>query len=493
MSIALTSPSALITQHPLNIARKEIYESMARLSTGKRLNGVTDNVVDINAQTTLNSEIRGLAQAVKNAGVGMAINETADSALSEVSDILQRMRELAVEAASTAISDTTRAALNDELTAQHVLITKIAADTEYNGQALIDGTFSSQSIQIGANSTNGSVSYSLSSTASASLGAYVSEGYTRVPVTAAATEPSNNTTASEDYTVGSSTIEATAAESAKDVAAKINAVSGSTGVTATAETYAHLLSTNSGSESYTIEINSTTTSSFSISSTDVSGAVTAINAISGTTGVTAVATSDYKVLLHDADGDDITIENTTSSLANLDVYAVKRDGSTTQGSSATDLAASGGNDATRVIGTLRLISDSEFTVAQAGTSTLGYLVAGTAARTAISSIDLTGTDLTGSIKATQAIESIDSAINQVAAIRGTIAANTRTFEHSINVNTAVGADKSVGLAKLEDADFAIETARLAKAMMLRKASTAMLAQANTNEEMVLSLLRQFQV
>ena len=218
------------------------------------------------------------------------------------------------------------------------------------------------------------------------------------------------------------------------MAAKINAVSGTTGVTATAETYAHLLSTNNGLESYTVEINGTTTSSFSISSTSVSGAVTAINAISATTGVTASATTDFKVLLHDADGDDITIENTTNSLANLDVYAVKRDGTTTQGNTATDLAANGGNDATRVVGTLRLVSDAEFTVAQAGTSTQGYLVAGTATRSAISSVSLTD-----AIKAQQAIETIDSALNQITAIRGTLAANSKAFEHAINTNTSVSA------------------------------------------------------
>ncbi len=486
MAIALTGPSALITQQPLERSQREVNESMTRLATGKRLNGPMDNVVDFNAQTRLNSEIRGLAQAAKNAGIGVAINDTADEALSEIVDTLQNMRDLAVEAASDSTTDVTRNTLNTEAASLHGLITQVSADTKYNNQALLDGTFTSQTIQIGANATNGTITYSLSSAAAASLGAFVSEGYTRVPVTAAATEPANNTTASEDYTVGSSSIEATANESAKDVAAKINAVSGTTGVTATAETYAHLLSTNNGLESYTVEINGTTTSSFSISSTSVSGAVTAINAISATTGVTASATTDFKVLLHDADGDDITIENTTNSLANLDVYAVKRDGTTTQGSTATDLAANGGNDATRVVGTLRLVSDAEFTVAQAGTSTQGYLVAGTATRSAISSVNLTD-----AIKAQQAIETIDSALNQITAIRGTLAANSKAFEHAINTNTSVSAAKSKGLALLEDADYAAETARLAKAMMLRQASAAMLAQANTNEEIVLSLLKPF--
>ena len=193
MAIALTGPSALITQQPLERSQKEVNESMTRLATGKRLNGPMDNVVDFNAQTRLNSEIRGLAQAAKNAGVGVAINDTADEALREIVDTLQNMRDLAVEAASDSTTDVTRNTLNTEAASLHGLITQISADTKYNNQALLDGTFTSQTIQIGANATNGTITYSLSSAAAASLGAFV-EGYTRVPVTAAATEPANNTT-----------------------------------------------------------------------------------------------------------------------------------------------------------------------------------------------------------------------------------------------------------------------------------------------------------
>ena len=87
--------------------------------------------------------------------------------------------------------------------------------------------------------------------------------------------------------------------------------------------------------------------------------------------------------------------------------------------------------------------------------------------------------------------SIDSALNQITAIRGTLAANSKAFEHAINTNTSVSAAKSKGLALLEDADYAAETARLAKAMMLRQASAAMLAQANTTEDIVLHLLKPF--
>lgn len=483
MSITIQSPAASVTSIALRKTQNVVNESMTRLATGKQLNGVRDNVVGLNAQTSLMAEIRGLTQASKNAGIGIAINDAADAALAETTSILQRMRELAVQGASTAITAPTRSALGIEVSALYGVISNLAADTKYNGQALLDGTFASEVVQIGPNATNGSVTYSLSSIAPASLGAYVSEGYTRVPVTAASSEPVNNTTISEDITVDSTTIDAVANETAKDVAAKINAVSGTTNVFATAETYAHLLSTSASSENYTVEINGTETASFAISSTSVSGAVTAVNAISSTTGVTATATSDFKVLLHDADGDDITIQNNSASLANLDVYAVQRDGVTTQGSVATDLAVVSGNSATRVVGTLRLTSDESFTVTQSGTATQGYLVTGTAARSAVSSVDLST-----AVKSTQAIETIDSAINQVASIRATAAANSRVFEHSISGNMFLQDAKKYGLAAIEDADYAVETARLAKAMMLREVSSTLLAQANTNEELVLMLL-----
>jgi flagellin len=220
MSITIQSPAASVTSIALRKTQNVVNESMTRLATGKQLNGAKDNVVGLNAQTSLMAEIRGLTQASKNAGIGIAINDAADAALAETTFILQRMRELAVQGASTAITATTRSALGIEVSALYGVISNLAADTKYNGQALLDGTFASEVVHIGPNATNGSVTYSLSSIAPASLGAYVSEGYTRVPVTAASSEPVNNTTISEDIMVDSTSIDAVANETAKDVAAK---------------------------------------------------------------------------------------------------------------------------------------------------------------------------------------------------------------------------------------------------------------------------------
>ena len=112
----------------------------------------------------------------------------------------------------------------------------------------------------------------------------------------------------------SKTIDVSAADSAKNVAANINAVSGETGVTATAKTHAHYYSTWLTDQTASLKINNVTTGEFVISSSNVLDAVDKINSISGSTGVTATATSDYKVLLYANDGKDILVENEKSIL-----------------------------------------------------------------------------------------------------------------------------------------------------------------------------------
>ena len=135
-------------------------------------------------------------------------------------------------------------------------------------------------------------------------------------------------------------------------------------MSAEAVTFASLFSTNASSANYTVSINGTSTSAFAISSSDVTDAVSKINLISATTGVTASATAANKVLLQDATGDDITIENAGAG-SDLDVQAIQSDGSTTQGSAVSlGVGASSNNDATRVIGTLRLFSHASFSVSQ---------------------------------------------------------------------------------------------------------------------------------
>ena len=172
-------------------------------------------------------------------------------------------------------------------------------------------------------------------------------------------------------------IDVAANDSAKDLAKKINSVAGATTVFAQAGTYANLASANATAENYQVTINGTQTAAFSISSNDVSDAVSKINAIFATTGVMASATTENKVLLTDADGDDILITNGSSGTS-LRVQAVENDGVTAQTATAISLAANGGNDTSQVVGTLRLSSSSGFTVTQTNGSSDTFFADGTA-------------------------------------------------------------------------------------------------------------------
>ena len=166
-----------------------------------------------------------------------------------------------------------------------------------------------------------------------SLGAYVAAGEAQQDPIAAATTPGNNeVTTSEVITIVgngvSKSFTPAAQDSAKTVAAAINVETGNTGVTATAEALAKIVVTGSGSHNFTI--NGTATGAATMGATNVTEMVDAINDISGTTGVVAAA-SGNAIILTDADGDDITVENGTA-LTTASVHSIDQDGTTSGGS-----------------------------------------------------------------------------------------------------------------------------------------------------------------
>ena len=238
----------------------------------------------------------------------MAQLTAADSALSEVSEMILRIKDLAIQASSAAITTTDRTAFVDEAALLTSEIESISARVKSNGRALLDGSYGGIVAQVGTQAFE-TISMSISSASPSSIGTYLSTGPTRDALTAAQTATANTTTTSEDIVLtanqASTTIDVAANDSAKTVAAKVNAISDSTLVSAEAVTFASLFSTNASSANYTVSINGTSTSAFAISSSDVTDAVSKINLISATTGVTASATAANKVLLQDATGDDI--------------------------------------------------------------------------------------------------------------------------------------------------------------------------------------------
>jgi len=607
-----TNIGAIQAQRAITESRQEMEMAMERLSTGSRINSAADDAAGLAMAERMTTQIRGLTMATKNANDGIALVRTVENALVEVSGMLQRMRELSVQAANATLTSTERAFANNELNSLQLEISRVSANTRYNGTQVLNGTFSAKALQVGTMSGE-EINLTIDSIESALLGAYVMTGEGNAGAYAAATATTTGYTSTTNFTddadditiVGngnSRTIDISANESAKDVAKKINSVAGATNVFSMARTYAHLFSGSATSTAYLISINGTSTAAFNISSSDVSDAVAKINAIATTTGVMASATTDNKVLLTDSDGDDMIITNGSAG-TDLDVQGVKSDGVTVAGS-AVSLAANGGsnNDTTKVSGTQRLTSSSGFTVTQtngtkaaavdtfayaaldtaieaitAGAKTIEFAFAGTTLSFAIEdsgntagSISKTadvdtvvadiknhgsyasanftvasdGTDLvftansvgenatratytvTGAsaVSATQttagvadtwfddgtttaslesiavvdistqigasySIATIDGALETVSGIRGSLGTLQNRLAYSVS-NLMKVTEYTIGArSRIQDADFAAETARLAKAQVLQQAGASMLSQANASTDVVLQVLR----
>ena len=468
----------------LKQSQAEISQSTRKLSLGNELSSELSTGTDSTKLSRLLSQVTSLKAAVRNVSESLSALAVADIALDEVDNILNRVRAIAVESSSDGMTSTDRTTMESETSALINEIESISTSTAYNNRLLLDGSFSGINAQVGPNS-NDSVNFSVTTSKPSTLGAYASIGPTRDALAAAATATANSTTTSENiiFTTesGSTTIDVGNNESAKTVAENINGVTATTGVSAQAKTYALLFSTSASAENYTISINGSAISSFTISNSSVSDAVSKINLVSASTGVTATTNASNQVLLHDIDGDDITIENTSAN-TNLDVQAVKYDGSTTQGN-AVSLAATNSNDATRIIGTLRLTSATSFSVTQSGDTSLGYASTGTPSLSTLSTVSMSS-----SSNASLALAVIDGAINQVAEIRGNLGALENRFLFSESYLEGQKITKEIAMGVISDVDVASESAKLAKAMVMQEINTALLAQANSGTSLLTKLL-----
>ena len=155
--------ASMITQTSLGAAQKSMSGSLEKLSTGLRINRAADNAAGLAVSEELRTQIRGMAQAKRNAQDGIALLQIAEGAANETSDILQRMRELAVESQNDTLTNTERGYLDQEFQALSSEITRIAQSAQYNGQTLTDGSSSSfggassasSVLHIGANGNSG--------------------------------------------------------------------------------------------------------------------------------------------------------------------------------------------------------------------------------------------------------------------------------------------------------------------------------------------------
>ncbi len=146
-----TNTMALTAQRNLNKSQSSLNMSMERLSSGLKINHASDDAAGMAISSRMTTQIKGLTQAAANANDGISLAQTTEGALSEVTNNLQRIRELAVQSANASNSASDRAALDQEVQARLEEINRIATQTSYNGQKVLNGTFGSATFQVGAN------------------------------------------------------------------------------------------------------------------------------------------------------------------------------------------------------------------------------------------------------------------------------------------------------------------------------------------------------
>ena len=157
MTVIATNTAALRSANASSSASKALGTAMERLSTGKRINSAKDDAAGLAIASSMTSQIKGMTQGIRNANDGISMAQTAEGALGEVSNMLQRMRELTVQASNGINDDNAKANIQTELTALSAQITSTLTNTEFNGQKLFDGTAGDAgtvTIQAGANASD---------------------------------------------------------------------------------------------------------------------------------------------------------------------------------------------------------------------------------------------------------------------------------------------------------------------------------------------------
>ena len=157
MNVINTNIGSMKATNSANTASKMLGTAMERLSTGKRINSAKDDAAGLAIATTMTSQVRGMNQGIRNSNDGISMAQTAEGALSEVTNMLQRVRELSVQAASETYSDDDRTNLQTEIDALQTQMTNVLSNTEFNGNKLFDGSAGTSGvvkIQTGANSTD---------------------------------------------------------------------------------------------------------------------------------------------------------------------------------------------------------------------------------------------------------------------------------------------------------------------------------------------------
>ena len=498
MTVVNTNVAALAAQTSMMKNTREMENAMAKLSSGLRINTASDDAAGLSIADRLDSQVRGLSQAIRNAEDGQNLIDTVEGASGEAVAILQRLRELAVQYSTGTNSGIDRGFINKE--AQQLIgeMDRIASNTEWNGMTVLDGSFVNKKIQTGANASQDIV-LGINDMKSTAIGNHVIRGV--AANSDAATEAADNGLSAGNYVIagfaGTKTFAVAANDSAREFRDDVNNVSDITGVTAVSASHALIKTLNAaGTVSINIGKNGTvgtgvlsavTVNATIADNSDLTALRDAINNESGSTGVTA---SFYEgkineILLTDADGDDIVLGDFTHTTTGSTITAQAMDfyGVSTSAASAITLTDNG-SDSTTIRGMVLLSSSESF---GSLVHEDGELFSGTEASSSLEKLG--DIDLGSEANAKKAIAVIDAAIDMVNNQRSKLGAISNRLDNVVNNLTNVVENTQASQSQIRDANFAEETSKLTKAQILNQAATSMLAQANASKQTVLALLQ----
>ena len=493
-SISKSDNMAALALRGLAKSSLAMGQAMERLSTGKRINRASDDSSGLSIASKMHAQTLGLNMSVRHANSGINILQTMEGSLSDQHNILQRMRELAVQSASDTNTGTDRTFIQDEINQLNSELNKISVNTEYNGIKLLDGTLN-RKITVGSDAES-QIIIDAQSTDSSTLGAF--QLYSIDEHTAAAGISSHaeaksllNSKFLGDYTLSGSfttkILKVNDGADAHELANAFNNISNQTNIKASAITKAQLW-VESSSTTYNFSLEGKSTILSEITSTiddknDLTSLKDAINAVTSSTGISATLTLEKsRVNLIQADGYDIIVGDVTGGEMLLDAADAYGE---TNGMQVT-LKNNGVDDSSAVVGTVTLSSDRAFSVS----SDRAENHFATDIHPKHSSFNSIGNlNLKTKVGSTKSLAIIDSALTTISRLRSVVGAKENHLLRAVDNLTTISTATQKAKDQVEGANFASETSKLASNQILQQASTAMLAQANASKQGVLSLLQ----
>jgi flagellin len=494
-----TNIASLTAQRAMLNSNAGLEQSFERLSTGKRVNSAADDAAGLAIGKDLESRVSGLNQAIRNVNDGISMVQIAEGALDETTTILQRMRDLAVQAANGSMTATEQGYLDAEHEKLAATLGSVVDQSQFNGTDLVnDASKKTISIQSGADAgVTTSIAFAAmtentlgvdkdsinlagsgsSSAESVTFGGFAANGQQEVQKFASFADGVGGS-GTYSFTVGGSTFTSGSIAEGKtvpEIVTLFNDISGVSDVGTFSSTNgdADLTFTFKGNVDHgTFAITSTGFSTTEVN--DTSAEVTAGQASEGTTAV----------------GDVYTLTVGT------DTFATSAATLTTQYNTNKEIA-----DALQT--TLTSEGITHFTIDTAssaanGVITLTYAEEGNQGATTYKlekTVGTVGSDATtgsisdGASKASDAIDAIDKALAKVASERATLGATQQQLESTVRNLANVAENTAAAQGRIMDTDYAAETANLTKAQILQQAATSILAQANAQPQSVLSLLQ----